>query len=134
MKIVATLLVLLLQTALLQAQNTTLTVNFKLTNAYGNVYIRLLDENGDKVNSYVLAVKTTLESYTFNNLTKGKAYAIDAFHDLNGNGELDKRWPGIPTEPYGFSNNVRGSILGPPEFEDKRVLITKPTTITITVE
>jgi uncharacterized protein (DUF2141 family) len=134
MKIVAALLVLLLQTALLQAQNTTLTINFKLTNAYGNVYIRLLDENGDKVDSYVLAVKTTMESYTFNNVTKGKVYAIDAFHDLNRNGELDKRWPGIPTEPYGFSNNVRGGILGPPELDDKKVLITKPTTITITVE
>ena len=32
-------------------------------------------------------------------------YAISAFHDENRNGKLDKNWVGIPTEPYGFSNN-----------------------------
>lgn len=30
-------------------------------------------------------------------------YVIAAFHDLNGNGELDRNFFGVPTEPYGFS-------------------------------
>ena len=34
-------------------------------------------------------------------------YAASIFHDLNGNGKLDTNLLGIPTEPYGFSNNVR---------------------------
>lgn len=32
-------------------------------------------------------------------------YAIAAYQDVNGNGELDKNAVGIPTEPYAFSNN-----------------------------
>lgn len=31
------------------------------------------------------------------------AYALAAFHDLNGNGKLDTNVFGVPTEPYGFS-------------------------------
>lgn len=37
-------------------------------------------------------------------------YAISAFFDLNGNGELDTNFLGIPTEPYGFSNRVRPAM------------------------
>ena len=42
-------------------------------------------------------------------------YTIILFHDENGNGKLDKNALGVPTEPYGFSNNVQG-FLGPPAF------------------
>ncbi|NJC27134.1 DUF2141 domain-containing protein [Neolewinella antarctica] len=30
-------------------------------------------------------------------------YVFAAFQDLNGNGELDTNFLGVPTEPYGFS-------------------------------
>lgn len=30
-------------------------------------------------------------------------YVIAGFHDVNGNGKLDKNFMGIPMEPYGFS-------------------------------
>jgi uncharacterized protein (DUF2141 family) len=49
------------------------------------------------------------------NLDPGQ-YAIILFHDENGNGKLDRNALGVPTEPYGFSNNVRG-FLGPPAFK-----------------
>ena len=49
------------------------------------------------------------------NLDPGQ-YAIIVFHDENGNSKLDKNALGVPTEPYGFSNNVRG-FLGPPSFK-----------------
>jgi uncharacterized protein (DUF2141 family) len=49
------------------------------------------------------------------NLDPGQ-YAIVLFHDENGNGKLDTNALGIPTEPYGFSNNVQG-FLGPPAFK-----------------
>jgi uncharacterized protein (DUF2141 family) len=42
----------------------------------------------------------------FENLPQGE-YAVTLAHDLNGNGKLDVNMMGIPTEPYGFSNNVR---------------------------
>jgi uncharacterized protein (DUF2141 family) len=50
------------------------------------------------------------------NLQPGR-YALILFHDENGNGRLDKNFWGVPTEPYGFSNNAQG-FLGPPSFED----------------
>lgn len=43
-------------------------------------------------------------------------YAIAAFHDTDGNGDLTL-WPfGLPKEAYGFSNDARGRF-GPPTFE-----------------
>jgi uncharacterized protein (DUF2141 family) len=50
------------------------------------------------------------------NLDPGQ-YAIILFHDENGNGKLDLNALGVPTEPYGFSNNVQG-FLGPPAFKE----------------
>jgi uncharacterized protein (DUF2141 family) len=47
-------------------------------------------------------------------------YAISAFQDLNDNGNLDSNLLGIPTEPYGFSNDAEGHF-GPPSFEQSRV-------------
>ena len=42
-------------------------------------------------------------------------YAVAAFHDTDGNGDLTL-WPiGLPREAYGFSNNARGRF-GPPTF------------------
>ena len=43
-------------------------------------------------------------------------YAIAIFQDLNDDGVLNRGAFGAPTEPYGFSNNARGSF-GPPSFE-----------------
>ena len=53
---------------------------------------------------------------TLTNLDPGR-YAIILVHDENGNGKLDTNALGVPTEPYGFSNNVRG-FLGPPAFKE----------------
>jgi uncharacterized protein (DUF2141 family) len=40
-------------------------------------------------------------------------YAIAVYHDLNGNGRLDKNMLGVPTEPYGFSGSARGKWSAP---------------------
>ncbi len=42
--------------------------------------------------------------------------AIAVFQDLDGNKVITKNGFGIPTEPYGFSNDARG-VLGPPKFQ-----------------
>ena len=44
-------------------------------------------------------------------------YALSIYHDKNDNDELDTNLLGIPKEPYGFSNNARGT-LGPPAYAD----------------
>jgi len=52
---------------------------------------------------------------TFQGLAPGR-YAVAVYQDLNRNGKLDKNFLGLPTEPYGFSRDARGS-LGPPSFD-----------------
>lgn len=65
----------------------------------------------------------------FTNLRPGR-YAVIAFHDENGNGKLDKNFWGVPTEPYGFSNDAHAN-LGPPSFEDAAIRITEGDAISI---
>jgi uncharacterized protein (DUF2141 family) len=57
----------------------------------------------------------------FSNLEPGR-YAIIVFHDENSNGRLDKTFWGVPTEPYGFSNDARGA-LGSPKFDDAAITL-----------
>lgn len=47
-------------------------------------------------------------------------WAVLAYQDENGNGELDRNLIGIPKEPYGFSRDAR-SKFGPPRFEDAAI-------------
>lgn len=54
-------------------------------------------------------------SVAFTGLVPGR-YAVAAFHDTDGNGDLTL-WPiGLPREAYGFSNDARGRF-GPPPFD-----------------
>jgi len=53
-------------------------------------------------------------SATINNLQPGR-YALKAFHDLDGDGQLDFGALGIPREPFAFSNNAR-PVMGPPPW------------------
>lgn len=63
---------------------------------------------------------------------KPGSYAIAAFHDVNGNGRLDRNFIGMPNEPYGFSNNV--SRRGRPSFEAARIVVNEPaTTVVISI-
>ena len=71
----------------------------------------------DRFAAVALRANAALKSaVVFSNVQPGR-YAAIAFHDENGNGKLDKNFLGVPTEPYGFSNNVQG-FLGPPTFDD----------------
>jgi len=56
--------------------------------------------------------------FPLEDLTFG-TYSIMIFQDVNGNGKLDKNFFNIPTEPYGFSNNVRPRFRAP-TFEESK--------------
>lgn len=61
-------------------------------------------------------------------------YALSCFHDLNGNGKLDTNLMGIPTEPYGFSNNARPKFRAP-KWNEAVVQLTEATrTIRVRLE
>ena len=55
----------------------------------------------------------------FDDLPFGE-YAISVYHDKNANQNLDTNLFKIPSEPYGFSNDARGSF-GPPDFDAAKI-------------
>ena len=55
------------------------------------------------------------QSIQIEGLAPGR-YGIMAFHDKNSDGKLNTLPIGLPTEPYGFSNNARGRF-GPPNWQ-----------------
>lgn len=60
---------------------------------------------------------------------KPGTYAIAVFHDVNGNGKLDRSFIGLPSEPYGFSNDV--GRRGPPNFDAARIVVREPATTVV---
>jgi uncharacterized protein (DUF2141 family) len=74
-----------------------------------------------RIASKKVNVKGKEVTLVFEGISSGE-YAISTFHDANGNNKLDTNFLGIPHEPYGFSNDARGSF-GPPSFEKAKVKI-----------
>lgn len=52
-------------------------------------------------------------------------YAVQAFHDLNNNREIDRNLLGVPIEGIGFGNDA-AMRSGPPDFEDAAVVLNQP--------
>ncbi|MEQ8808049.1 MAG: DUF2141 domain-containing protein, partial [Imperialibacter sp.] len=81
----------------------------------GQVMVGLFDKEDNFLKKPIkgISAKATAEGQelVFENLPYGE-YAVSVIHDENENGELDT-FLVIPTEPYGFSNNVMGKF-GPP--------------------
>lgn len=68
----------------------------------------------------------------FENVKPGE-YAISTYHDVDNNNELNTGFMGIPKEPYGFSNDARGTF-GPPTYEKAKFNVTGDTKTSIKVE
>lgn len=86
----------------------------------GNIMLALYDEaswsSGKPVRSEILDAATGTASVVISGLPVGR-YGIKAFHDINGNSRMDSNPFGMPTEPFAFSNNAKGSV-GPAAWED----------------
>ena len=68
----------------------------------------------------------------FENVPDG-TYAVSVIHDVNSNGDLDANFMGIPSEPYGFSNDARG-MFGPADFDESKFEVKGDKKIEITVK
>ncbi len=79
------------------------------------VVVRIYDEAGfAKTHLYKQSKAGTKAQLSFVfHLPAGK-YAVTVYHDLNSNGELDRKFYGPPKEPAAFSNNY--TPFGPPRF------------------
>ena len=82
--------------------------------------VKFPDEKGAVAGAWRKAQKGGF-SVTFDELEPGR-YAVNGFHDANGDGKLDTNLLGIPTEGYGFGNGAAGSF-GPPEFEASSIAV-----------
>jgi uncharacterized protein (DUF2141 family) len=65
-------------------------------------------------NVMVIKVRQTQARCDFEDIPPGR-YALAVVHDENMNGKLDTNRLEIPTEGYGFSNDVKG-VFGAPAF------------------
>lgn len=91
------------------------------------------EHEGEPYKGSVSKIEEKKAVVVFNDIPFG-VYAVKVFHDENENGELDSNFMHIPQEPYGFSNNARGTF-GPASWEDAKFEIkTDSLTISIIVE
>lgn len=109
-----------------------LAVNIRnLEVAKGEVHIALYGNKADfmeaekRIAGQVVAVRSKEDLQVSLGRFPYGSYAIAIFHDLNGNGELDKNTLGIPTEPYAFSNNPRAKWRAP-AYEECRFEFRQP--------
>ncbi|MEO0872832.1 MAG: DUF2141 domain-containing protein [Pseudomonadota bacterium] len=79
-------------------------------------------ENGGGVTGANVAVDESTETVTIDGLTPG-TYAIKLYHDVDDDGEMDTNPFGMPTEPFGFSNDARGRF-GPAKWADAKFDLT----------
>jgi uncharacterized protein (DUF2141 family) len=107
-----------------ESGNITLTVD-KISDLKGVLKIALYNskESYDEGNAYKtmdVKVKNRSEIVVFENIDYGE-YAIKMYHDVNENKKMDKGLFGIPTEPYGFSNDASG-FMGPASYEKAKFI------------
>ena len=110
-----------------------------VNSAEGRVYVALHraaagvkfpDAKGQVAGAWRLARKGGF-SVTFTGLEPGR-YAVNGFHDGNGNGDLDANLLGIPTEGYGFGNGAAGSF-GPPDFTAASIAVNGKTSVELPI-
>ncbi len=65
-----------------------------------------------------VAIKGKTVVYKFTDVPDG-TYAVAVIHDENKNNKLDRNFFGIPSEGYGFSNNIRPAFRGANFTESK---------------
>ena len=108
--------------ALAMADSTgSITMNIgNVRNARGKVVVDLCPQDrflGDGCIHHAEApARSGTTVITVENVPAGD-YAVQAFHDENANGDVDRAMFGIPREGVGFSRNARIG-LGPPKWRD----------------
>ena len=96
-----------------------------LENDNGVVLLQLVSMSEEGEENVVMDVEMTIKSgkshYSIKDVPKG-VYGIKYFHDEDRDYELDTNWIGMPTEAYGFSNNVKGTF-GPPDYSEWKFML-----------
>lgn len=103
----------------------TLTIRFTgIETPTGTVMLSLyaseadFDRGGQPVRAAMVPVKGDVAEAVFEGLAPG-AYAVKAFHDVDGNGKMGANPFGMPIEPFAFSNDAIGDA-GPAKWAAAR--------------
>ncbi len=89
------------------------------------------DEDFPKANRQVYLGKVDVVADPMLVVIEGIApgtYACAVIDDVDGNGTLNTNLVGYPTEPFGFSNDARVKLFGPPDFGDAKFEFREPET------
>jgi len=114
-----------------------ISIKVKNIDSDGKLYIGLYNEKRDfkdilkTYKNRIVDINSSTLKVIFKNIPKG-VYAISLFHDKNGNGELDRNLFGVPTEGYGFSNNIRHMFRGA-NFEESKFELNEDREIVINI-
>jgi len=119
------------------ADNNTVVLTFETGARTGMVMVALFDSaagfdgrSGQPVASTVVSASGAVVA-TFANLPAGD-YAVKAFHDVNGDGQMNTNPFGMPIEPYAFSNNAIGN-MGPARWDRAHFAVSGETAQTISI-
>ena len=111
--------------ALAPAHAATLTVEVQKVVAPGELMVAVYDQAGQWLKQPLRGLRQAATDGTMTvqvaDLPDGD-YAVSLYIDRNANGKLDSNAIGIPTEPYGFSNDAAGNF-GPPSFDKARLSV-----------
>lgn len=106
------------------AEEASLSLTVKVTGVeedQGQIFLSLFTSESNYLKQPVISRNFPVENndemkLEMNGLGEG-IYAVSVFYDQDGDGKMKKGFMGIPKEPVGFSNNVKGTF-GPPSFEE----------------
>jgi len=79
-------------------------------------------KSDNRLRGRILEPQAGTASVVFSDLPVGE-YAIKLFYDVNANGKLDTNLLGIPSEPFGFSNDAPVSF-GPAKWDAAKFKLT----------
>ena len=83
----------------------------------GNINATLFDSEENHLKNSFLEISIDIKpdrtvSSCFTNIPDSY-YSIVATHDVNENDKINSNFPGISTEPYAFSNNIKPGFWAP---------------------
>lgn len=120
--------------------NPALSVSFtNIKEAKGSLYVGIYASEADFLKEEKACFKKIIPVTATGNLDlevpqlAAGTYAVSCFHDVNGNGKLDTNFLGIPSEPYGFSNNARPKFRAP-RWDEAKFDVKEGTRISIRLE
>jgi len=123
--------------ALAQSDDNRIVLTFETGARSGTVMVALFNSaaafnggSGQPVASAAIPASGRVVA-TFENLPAGD-YAMKAFHDVNGDGQMNTNPFGMPTEPFAFSNNAVGN-MGPARWDRARFTVSGETAQTISI-